>query len=347
MKNKIFQLLAVIAITILMPYKYCYAQSIMVSGDIDKDSILAGQQFNYNLSIRVPDGYVVNFDEVRDTLSKSIDIVGKSEVTKQPIKNSNDILLSQLLTLTSFDTGYVEIPSIGIKYYKSAKDTVEHISFTDYMDIYVKPVPIDTTVTYKPIIEPVKQGITFEETVPYFGGIIILAGIILLISYLIKRSKNKENIVEEESKPQIPAIITAREKLSALKNANLWQSGKYKDYYTDLTDIAREYLDGQFNIDAIEMTSDEILENVKKIQLEDLIFSKLKNTLTTADLVKFAKATPNPTENEKAFNDINTFIEESYIFHQELEKKRIEEAKARKYDFEEETDKNQEMEETK
>ena len=55
----------------------------------------------------------------------------------------------------------------------------------------------------------------------------------------------------------------------------------------------------------------------------------------------------NPTENEKAFNDINTFIEESYIFHQELEKKRIEEAKARKYDFEEETDKNQEMEETK
>ena len=55
MKNKIFQLLAVIAITILMPYKYCYAQSIMVSGDSDKDSILAGQQFNYNLSIRVPD----------------------------------------------------------------------------------------------------------------------------------------------------------------------------------------------------------------------------------------------------------------------------------------------------
>ena len=67
----------------------------------------------------------------------------------------------------------------------------------------------------------------------------------------------------------------------------------------------------------------------------------------TADLVKFAKATPNPTENENAFSDINSFIEESFIFHQELEKKKIEEAKAKKFDFEEDSTKNQEMEETK
>ena len=62
-------------------------------------------------------------------------------------------------------------------------------------------------------------------------------------------------------------------------------------------------------------------------------------------LVKFAKATPSSTENENAFKDINSFIEESFVFHQEQEKKKAEEAKAKKYDFEE--DKNQEMEETK
>ena len=145
---------------------------------------------------------------------------------------------------------------------------------------------------------------------------------------------------------QIPAIITAREKLAILKDANLWQSGKYKDYYTDLTDIAREYLEGQFDIDAIEMTSDEILEEVRKIQLDNVIFNKLQNTLTTADLVKFAKATPSPTENENAFKDINSFIEDSFTFQQELEKKKAEEAKTKKFDFEEDT-KNQEMEETK
>ena len=134
--------------------------------------------------------------------------------------------------------------------------------------------------------------------------------------------------------------------MSQLKDANLWQSGKSKEYYTYLTDIAREYLEGQFNIDAIEMTSDEILEEVKKLQIDKLILSKLEHTLTTADLVKFAKANPSPTENETAFSDINSFVEESYIFHQEMEKKKAEEAKAKKNDTEKEVAENQEMEET-
>lgn len=344
MKNKILHIL-IFLITIITPNKYCYSQDVIVNGRIATDTILTGQPFDYNLDIRIPKGYVINWNEIKDTLNKSVEVIGRSEVKEQPIDNSSDILLTQLLTLASFDTGYVEIPSIGINYYKSAKDTSVYTSYTNYMYIYVEPASIDTTMAYKPIKMPIKQNITFKETVPYFGGGIILAGLILLIIYIIKRSKNKEVVEEEDSKPQIPAIITAREKLAQLSTANLWQSGKYKDYYTDLTDIAREYLEGQFDIDAIEMTSDEIIEEVRKIQLDNIIFNKLQNTLTTADLVKFAKATPSPAENENAFNDITSFIEESFTFQQELEKKKAEEAKAKKYDFEE--DKNQEMEETK
>ena len=330
---------------IVTPYKYCHSQDVIVNGKITTDSILTGHPFDYSLDIRMPKGYIINWNELKDTLNKSVEVISRSEIKEQPIDNSSDILLTQHLTLTSFDTGYVEIPSIGINYYKSSKDTSVYTSYTDYMYIYVEPASIDTTMAYKPIKMPIKQNITFKETVPYFGGGIILSGLILLIIYIIKRSKNKKVVEEEDTKPQIPAIITAREKLAQLSTANLWQSGKYKDYYTDLTDIAREYLEGQFNIDAIEMTSDEILDEVRKIQLDNLIFSKLQNTLITSDLVKFAKATPSPSENENAFKDINSFIEESFTFQQELEKKKAEEAKAKKYNFEE--DKNQEMEETK
>lgn len=343
MKNKILHILTLFVATVILN-KYCYSQDVIVNGRIATDTIQTGQTFDYNLDIRMPKGYIINWNEIKDTLSKSVEVIGRSDVKEQPIDNSSDIFLSQLLTLTSFDTGYVEIPSIGIKYYKSAKDTSVYTSYTDYMYVYVEPTSIDTTMAYKPIKMPIKQNITFEETVPYLGGGIILALLVLLIIYIIKRSRKNENI-EEEVKPQIPAIITAREKLAQLSEANLWQSGKYKDYYTDLTGIAREYLEGQFDIDAIEMTSDEILEEVRKIQFDNIIFSKLQNTLTTADLVKFAKATPSSTENENAFKDITSFIEESFSFQQELEKKRQEEAKAKKYDFEE--DKNQEMEETK
>ena len=330
---------------IVTPYKYCHSQDVIVDGKIATDTILTGHPFDYSLDIRMPKGYIINWNELKDTLNKSVEVISRSEIKEQPIDNSSDILLTQHLTLASFDTGYVEIPSIGIKYYKSAKDTSVYTSYTDYMYVYVKPAAIDTTMAYRPIKTPIKQNITFEETAPFVGGGIILAGLVLLIIYIIRRSRKKTNTEEEEVKPQIPAIVTAREKMAQLKESNLWQSGKYKDYYTDLTGIAREYLEGQFNIDAIEMTSDEILDEVRKIQLDNLIFSKLQNTLITSDLVKFAKAIPSPAENENAFKDINSFIEESFVFHQEQEKKKAEEAKAKKYDFEE--DKNQEMEETK
>lgn len=344
MKNKILHIL-IFLMAIVTPYKYCHSQDVIVDGKITTDTILTGHPFDYSLDIRMPKGYIINWNELKDTLNKSVEVISRSEIKEQPIDNSSDILLTQHLTLTSFDTGYVEIPSIGIKYYKSAKDTSVYTSYTDYIYVYVEAAAIDTTMAYRPIKTPIKQNITFEETVPFVGGGIILAGLVILIIYMIRRSRKKTNIEEEEVKPQIPAIVTAREKMAQLKEANLWQSGKYKDYYTDLTGIAREYLEGQFNIDAIEMTSDEILDEVRKIQLDNLIFSKLQNTLITSDLVKFAKATPSPAENENAFKDINSFIEESFVFHQEQEKKKAEEAKAKKYDFEE--DKNQEMEETK
>ena len=329
----------------ILSNKHCFAQNIYANGSIDRDSIFAGQPFNYKIDIKMPKDYVIEWTTTKDTLNKSIEVIKRSEITNTPISNG-DMIFSQTLTLTSFDTGYVEIPPIGLKYSKSIEDTTKNNCFTEYMYIYVEPTSIDTTMAYKPIKMPIKQGITFIEVSTFVGGIIILIGLILLAIYLIKRSKNKGKIEEEESIPEIPAIVTARERLSQLKDANLWQSGKSKEYYTYLTDIAREYLEGQFNIDAIEMTSDEILEEVKKLQIDKLILSKLEHTLTTADLVKFAKANPSPTENETAFSDINSFVEESYIFHQEMEKKKAEEAKAKKNDTEKEVAENQEMEET-
>lgn len=348
MRIKLRFIKSIFIITMLfLTNKHCFAQNIYANGSIDKDSIFAGQTFNYKLDVRMPSDYIIDWSDLKDTLSKSIEVIKRSDISKTPINNSNDVIMSQLLTMTTFDTGYVEIPKIGLKYSKSVNDTTSHTCYTNYMDIYVQAVSIDTTMAFKPIKSPIKQNITFEETIPYAGGAIILAGLILLAIYLIKRLRKKERIEEEEVKPQIPAIITARERLSQLKESNLWQSGQSKEYYTDLTDIAREYLEGQFNIDAVEMTSDEILTEVRKLQLDNSVFSKLQDTLTTADLVKFAKANPSPSQNEAAFNNINSFVEDSYVFYQETEKKKAEEAKAKKFDFEKETTENQEMEETK
>ena len=325
----------------------CFAQDIRAFATINKDSIYAGQPIDYNLKINIPNGYIIDWTDINDTLSSNIEILDKGEVVEMSVNDGKDVAISRLLRLTTFDTGYVEIPSIYLKYAKSTDDTNSYELSTNIIDIYVQGVSIDTTASYRDIKVPIKQNFTLEESLPYIGGVFIIAGIVALVLLLIKHFKKKENADEEIEKPKIPAIITARERLSQLKEANLWQSGKLKEFYTDLTDIAREYLEGQFNIEAIEMTSDEILTEVKKLELDNNIFSKLQDTLLTADLVKFAKANTTSTQNEESFDNINSFIEDSYVSYQELERKKAEEAKAKKYDFEDSSTEKQETEDTK
>ncbi len=305
----------------------CEAQVSFLRGKTDVDTIVVGQPFDYQLSLTIPKDYFVEWKQFGDTLSKSIDVINVEEVKTTAINNSDNVIMTQNLTLTSFDTGYVYVPEIAVTYSKSLKDSVRYTLRTDEQELYVTTVAVDTTEAFRPIKGVMRQGLTAKEVFPWIAIVIIIAGVVYLIIYLKKHKKMKDVVVEEKKKPTIPAIVTARTKLAEMKDNEVWNTTLTKDYYTDLTDIAREYLEGQFEIDAIEMTTDEIMEAVGRLNISDLTRSKLQDTLTTADLVKFAKANPSAEQNKQSFSDINNFVEDSYIYFQEEEKKKEEESK--------------------
>lgn len=306
---------------------HCDAQSVSLKGRINVDTILVGQPFDYQLSLTVPKDYNVDWKRFGDTLSKSIDIISEGELTTTPVENSDNVLMKQQLTLTTFDTGYVYVPEIDIYYNKSLQDSVRYKLHTMEKELYVKTVAVDTTQAFLPINGVIKQHITAKEVLPWAAIVIVVVGILYLIYYLQKHRKAPQPVAEEKKKPTIPAIVTARAKLADMKDNESWNSLKIKDYYTDLTDIAREYLEGQFEIDAVEMTTDEIMKEVNALNLQDFVKMKLQDTLITADLVKFAKANPSKDENEQSFKDINLFVEDSYAYFQEEKKKKEEENK--------------------
>ena len=305
----------------------CDAQAVSLKGRISVDTILVGQPFDYQLLLTVPKDYNVDWKRFGDTLSKSIEIIKEGELTTTPVENSDNVLMKQQLTLTTFDTGYVYVPEIDIYYSKSLQDSVRYKLHTMEKELYVKTVAVDTTQAFLPINGVIKQYVTAKEVLPWAAIVIAVIGILYLIYYLQKHRKTQQPVVIEKKKPTIPAIVTARAKLADMKDNELWNSLKVKDYYTDLTDIAREYLEGQFEIDAVEMTTDEIMKEVNALNLQEFVKMKLQDTLITADLVKFAKANPSKDENEQSFKDINLFVEDSYTFFQEEKKKKEEENK--------------------
>lgn len=304
------------------------AQSVEVSAKVQDNHVAVGKPFSLDLTMKVPYGYYVEWNEfATDTLSEQIDILKRGDLVRTADADSNTIVQQQL-TLMTFDTGYVQVPSVGLTYAKSVEDQLRQKAFTDPVQLYVTTITVDTTQTFRPLMPPIEHPISMKEVFPWILGVLLLVLVGLVVWFFWKRRKPRvdENGVPVKG-PSIPPYNKAIGDLESLKQQKLWQVGKVKEYYSGLSDIAREYIEGQFNVNAVEMTTDDILEEVEELDFDREIFGKLKDTMELSDLVKFAKYTTSPLENDNAMSDMTDFVNKSYEHYQAMKAKEEEEAR--------------------
>jgi hypothetical protein len=293
------------------------AQNVEVQGKVESTDVQVGKPFTLDLSLKVPYGWFVEWNDFAiDTLSEQLDIIKRSEVERTADADSN-VIVKQQLTLMTFDTGEVQVPSVGLVYARSFDDPNRLMAYTDPINLYSTTITVDTTMAYKPIVEPLAAPIQMREVYPWLLGALLLVligiGIWLLLKYRKVRVDENGNIVRG---PVIPPYDKAVTDLENLRQQKLWQSGKVKEYFSSLTDIAREYIEGQFGVNAVEMTTDDILEDIKPLRFSKETYDKLKETMEVADLVKFAKYSAANLESENAMNRMTEFVNESYEQYQ-------------------------------
>ena len=293
------------------------AQDVEVEGKVESTDVQVGKPFTLNLSLKVPYGWFVEWNDfTTDTLSEQLDIIKRSDVERTADADSN-VIVKQQLTLMTFDTGQVQVPPIALKYARSFDDPNRLKAYTDPIDLYSTTIAVDTTLAYKPIVEPIAAPVQMKEVFPWILAVLLLALAAFGIWYWRRHRKTKVdadgNIVRG---PVIPPYDKAVGDLETLRQQKLWQSGKVKEYYSSLTDIAREYIEGQFGVNAVEMTTDDILEEIKPLHFSQETYDKLKDTMEVADLVKFAKYSSSNLESENAMNSMTEFVNESYEQYQ-------------------------------
>ena len=182
-------------------------------------------------------------------------------------------------------------------------------------ELFVKTFQIDSTMTTVRDLKPQKTlKLRFAEFGGYLGisfaGALLIVGLIfLIVRYLHKRGKRISDLFKPA--PPVPAHIVAIEALEKLHNEKLWQNDKHKMYYSRLSDILRTYLAGRFEVGAMEMTTDEIADALRGVEIEQKQKMDLLAVLRDADLVKFAKATPEAEENELVYYKAYHFVEET------------------------------------
>ncbi len=293
------------------------AQNVEVEGKVNDTKVQVGKPFTLDLSLKVPYGWFVEWNDFAiDTLSEQLDIIKRSEVERTADADSN-VIVKQQLTLMTFDTGQIQVPAVGLTYAKSFDDPDRLKAYTDPINLYSTTITVDTTMAYKPIVEPIAAPVQMKEVFPWILAVLLLALVVFGIWYWRKHRKTKVdadgNIVRG---PVIPPYDKAVGDLEQLRQQKLWQLGKVKEYFSSLTDIAREYIEGQFGVNAVEMTTDDILEEVKPLHFSQETYNKLKETMEVADLVKFAKYSAANLESENAMNSMTEFVNESYAQYQ-------------------------------
>ncbi len=298
-------------ITILIAVFVAQNISAQQSGawsSLDSNAIMIGDQVVFKLGITVPDNSVVEWPLIVDTLTSNIEVLARSNIDTT-VTNSK-ISFQQQLIITSFDSGYFEIPAMDFKFGFQG-DTSFNVLSTGVLFLQVYVPEVDTTQAFKPIIGPIKEPYTFIEVLPWI--VVITAGVILitlLLIYLRKR-KNKQPVFAKKSKPALPSHVIAINKLEELRLAKLWQSGKLKKYYTELTNIIREYIVNRYDYDALEKTSFEIITELNNYDINDEAMEKLENVLELSDMVKFAKAVPTALENDLGLTHCIDFVNET------------------------------------
>ncbi len=277
------------------------AQQIEVKATIDSTDILIGQQTLIRLEVTQSNEDKVNFPNYKaeDTLTAKVEIISISK--PDTLNADNDkILIRQNYLITSFDSGSYVIPPFKFQ-------LVDQNFQTNSLTINVNNIQVnkdEEIKDIKPIFRPPFNWLLF------FGITALILFVLALIGggiYLyIRWKKNKPIPIFTEPEVIIPPHEIALQKLEKIKEEKIWQKGQEKLYYTQLTDVLREYFTARFDIQAMEMTSTEIITALQMEEEAKIILGKLKQILSVSDMVKFAKQQPTIEENEISI--VNAFF---------------------------------------
>jgi hypothetical protein len=215
--------------------------------------------------------------------------------------------LKQDLLITVFDSGQYSISPIPFRFLLF-KDTTTYYTETLPLSLLVKSPEIDPAGDIKPIKDPLAAPVTFAEIAPWLGSALGLILLVIAIRYYIRRKKEKKPVFQIRQKPKLPPHQVALDALEQLRLKKLWQAGRVKDYYTELTDIIRVYIEDRYHIMAMEMTTWETISSLKEKDCPAGAIDKLHSTLLEADMVKFAKSKPLPDENDTNFRNCVDFV---------------------------------------
>ncbi|GAB6012422.1 hypothetical protein [Viscerimonas tarda] len=302
-----------------------YAQKSSARATIQPAEILIGDQAVINLEVIAPKGRNILFPAYQDTLITGIEVL---QISAPDTVIANEVMtIRQKYVVTSFDSTLYHIAFMpvvdGVDTIKSnsfglkVSSPILHESVLAYLE-RLNTQQTDSIDFAQLALSDIKDNLeppfVWQDYLAYLWVALLIFLLLVLLGlglYFGLRKKKKGYFF----KPQVilPPHVIAIRALDKIKSEKVWQQGLEKQFYTELTDVLREYIEKRFYINAFEKTSDEILDSVKIYAEADSALDSLMQALKLADLVKFAKYKPLPNENDLSLVNSYLFVNQTKI----------------------------------
>ena len=289
------------------------AGNVTFKARLDSATLLMGKTTTLHLEI-TQDKQARGFfpGEQLDTLNAMVEIAERPAADTTDLGN-NRIQINRDLIIQSFDSGMWIIKPIP---YVVNGDT----AFCNQLTLKVLPVDVSQMQDVNDI-KPV-EAVPFNllDWLPDYWWAWLLGLLLLGAGIWAYRKYYKKGINPlKPSRKRLPPYEEAMQRLAQLKEQQLWQQGMEKEYYTELTDILREYIDRRFNINAVEMTTTQIKETLLNNEKTRPVNDQLNEILEIADFVKCANQHPLADDNERSLQRAINFVEHTRPIEEEAE----------------------------
>lgn len=298
------------------------AQQPRVSVRMDSTQVIFGCPMTFHLEAIVPEGQQILFpqDIVKhggivaygDSAQYLLELDTFHPLQVDTVQHEGGLVtLAEDVTVFAFDSATLYIP--GFEFVCQSGDTLRTNDLALQVIVPFENVEVDPQkfVGLKSVQDP---EFVLMDYIWYFLLPLIILALIAAAWFgweYYRHHKKDAPVVVPKAKP-LPAHVVAMQALDTLAQKKLWQNGQNKQFHTELTDILRQYIEQRFSVPAMEKTTDEILDELYELaESQKASLQNLKQILTMADLVKFAKYQPFADENQLSFMNSKMFVEQT------------------------------------
>ena len=291
MRNIFFYKITVTITAVFFTLSALAQSKTTVKASIDKSQILIGEPIRLTLEADIPEHEAIRFFQT-DSIPH-FEFLDKQKI--DTFNTGSGTVLSQVIQLTSWDSGHWVIPSFVIRDDIATDSLAVDVGFS---------APFNPEQPYHDTKEIIEVNPAEEKTKIKWWYIVLGAVLILAILVLVLRKKKKPMVVAVEQ--PVDPYKEAIEQLGKLQR----DKPEAKQYYSRLVDIFRKYIDAKKGIHSLQATADDLITRLKELDMPKQQFDDLAQSLRLSDFVKFAKYIPSEDDDKAAFTIIYQSIQQ-------------------------------------